>query len=292
MRWVDLVIEALLRAPTLALLALAFGVGQRFGARCELWGGAAAAVAAVGAGWLSSATGLGPVANAAAVVPLVFGAAYLLGVFVTTRPEIAGDPTRMFTASSLLAVAAVAVTVLWRGDDPVAATGGGNLRELFGGPSVSVDSAVDAAVASAAILALGALVTLSRFRVRLVVMDRAPELLVRAGHDARQVSALFGAVTASAAGLAGVLAARHGALTPTAAVALTVAGAETALLGGLGSIPGAIGAAAVLSLLGTLGDEVRQGWGGLAVHAVVLVVLFARQGHVGRWSTPRWEAAR
>ncbi|MEZ5262047.1 MAG: hypothetical protein R2755_09760 [Acidimicrobiales bacterium] len=40
-------------------------------------------------------------ANAAAVVPLVFGAAYLLGVFVTTRPEIAGDPTRLVTASAV-----------------------------------------------------------------------------------------------------------------------------------------------------------------------------------------------
>lgn len=292
MRWVDIAIEALLRAPTLALLAMAFGLGQRFGARCELWGGAAAVAAAVVAGWFSGISSLGPVANAAAVVPLVFGAAYLLGVFVTTRPEIAGDPTRLVTASALCAVAAVAVLVLWRGDDAVAATGGGHLRELFGGPSLSTDSLADAVVALAAIAALSAIVTVGRLRVRLVVMDRAPELLTRTGHDARHVSALFGALTAAAAALAGILAGRHGGVAPTAAVALTVAGVETALLGGLGSIPGALGAAVVLSLLGALGDEFRAGWGALAVHALVVLVLFARQGNVGRWSTARWEVAR
>jgi branched-chain amino acid transport system permease protein len=290
-KWLDITLAALLHAPILALLAVAFGLGQRFGVRCEVWAGAAAVVAAVTGGWLGDVTGIGPVPNAAIAVPLVFAVAYLLGVFVTTRPEIGGDPTRLFTVSALLAVAAVSVLLVWRGDAAVAVSDLIEGWELFGGPSISREAVITAIVALVGLAALAAVVTISRFRMRLVVMDRAPELLERAGHDARQVSALFGALTASAAALAGILASRHSPLAPTSALALTVLGAETAMLGGLGSISGALGAALVVSLLADLGNEFRAGWGTLAVHLLVLAVLVGRRGFVGRWSESPWEVA-
>ena len=53
------------------------------------------------------------------------------------------------------------------------------------------------------------------------------------------------------------------------AVQLTVLGAETAMLGGLGSVPGAATAALVLSLVTGLGNEGRAGWGTFAAHAIV-----------------------
>ncbi len=292
MKWLEIALAALLHAPILALLAVSFGLGHRFGARCEIWAGAAAVVGAVFGAWLGDVTGIGPVANAAIAVPAVFAVAYLCGVFVTTRPEIGADPTRLFTASALRAVAAVGVLVVWRGDAPVAVADLVERWELFGGPAISREAVTTAAVALVALLVVAGLVTVSRFRVRLVVMDRAPELLVRAGHDARQVSALFGALTAAAAALAGILASRHSPVAPTSALALTVIGAEIAMLGGLGSIVGALGAAVVVSLLADLGNEFRGGWGTLAVHVLVFSVLLPRRGNVGRWSASYWEVAR
>lgn len=292
MRWVDSVLAALLDAPVLALLALSFGLGRRFGARTEVWAGAAAVAGAVAAGGLSELTDLGPIANAAVVVPAVFGAAYLLGVCLTTRPEVSGDATRLFIASALAAIAVVGLLVVWRGDDVVRTAVGGSRLDLVAGASVGVEAVIAAVVAVGAIVALAVLVTASRFRVRLLVMDRAPELLQRAGHDARQASALFGALTAGAAALAGVLGSRHSAVAPTSAVQLTVLGAEVALLGGLGSIPGAATAAVVLSLATGVGNEFRAGWGTLAAHAVVLAVLLVRQGNVGPWGESHLEVAR
>lgn len=293
MRWFDVALATLTDAPVLALLALSFGLGRRFGARTEVWAGAAAVVAVVAGGWLTTITNLGPVPNAAAVVPVVFGGTYLLGVFITTRPEISGDATRLFTASALVGIAAVGLLVMWRGDAPVGPALADATITIFGGPTIAVEAIVTAVVALGAIAAMTLLVTVSRFRIRLVVVDRAPELLQRAGHDARHVSALFGALTASAAALAGILSARHGAIAPSSAVQLTVLGVETALLGGLGSIPGALGAATLLSLVTGMGNEYRAGWGSLAGHLVVLAVLLIRQGAVGPWREPvQWEVVR
>lgn len=292
MRWLEAALAALLHAPVLALLALSIGLGQRFGARNEVWGGAAAAAAAVGAAAFGSISGLGSMANATLVVPAVFCAAYLLGVFITTRPEVTGDQTRSFTASALVATAVIGLLVVLRGDDPVAFDGSESVWKVLGGPVVSAAAVFSAVVACAAVVVLAVVVTMSRFRVRLVVMDRAPALLQRAGHDARHVSALFAALTASAGALGGVLASRQQDVAPTGAVQLTMLGAEVALLGGLGSIPGALGAATTLALVSGLGNEFRAGWGTLAGHVLVLAVIALRQGNVGRWSASSMELAR
>lgn len=279
MKWLELAIAAVLDAPALALLGLSFGLGQRFGARSQLWwSGAAAVVAAVSAAWLGNFTGLGSVANAAAVVPVVFAAAYLLGVVCTSRPEVANDNTRVATASVLVAVTVVATLVLWRGDGPVAPIERGGEWVILDGPSLVRSSLVDAIVAGAGIVVLAVLVSVPRLRVRLLVMHRAPELLTRVGHDARQITALFGALTASAAALAGILLARDGAVAPTTAVSLSVLGVEVALLGGLGSFTGVLTSAAVLSLLTSLGNEFRVGWGSLAGHLLVVAMVAWRPG--------------
>lgn len=292
MRWADSALAALLDAPVLALLALSFGLGRRFGARSEVWAGAAAVAAAVAAGWTGGVTGLGPIANAAIVVPAAFGVAYLLGLLLTTRPEVATDPTRLVAASALAAIATVGLLVVWRGDAPVLNAVGGDRLDLPAGASVAVEAVVAAVVASAAVVGLVLLVATSRLRVRFGVMDRAPELLQRAGHDARQVSALFGAITAAAGALAGILLSRQSAVAPTSAVQLTVLGAETAMLGGLGSVPGAATAAVVLSLVTGLGNEGRAGWGTFGAHAIVLFVLLVRQGRIGPWRETALEVAR
>lgn len=272
----SLAIEALLLAPALALLGLGFGVGDRFGASLAVWPGVAAVTASVLSEGLASRTGLDPLAAAVLIVPLIFMVAFGLGMVLTSRADLVADPARHVTATVLVAVGVVALTVLWRGQDPLPLLAeAADPVTILGGPTISRASLITAALGLVATALLGVTLQLRRVRVRLAVLGRAPELLAVSGHDQRQVSALFAALTAACGALAGVLLARHQALTPLSAVGLTVVGAEVALLGGPGSFAGAFGAGAALSLVGALGNEFRDGWGTLAGHVLVLAVLAA-----------------
>ncbi|MFN0025937.1 MAG: hypothetical protein ACKV2O_01960 [Acidimicrobiales bacterium] len=277
MSWLALALEALLVAPALALLGLGFGVGDRFGVPMSLWPGATAVVGAVLGEGLASRTGVSPLLALMVVVPLVFALVFGLGLVLTSRPDLGNDPVRHSAASVLVAAAALAVVVLWRGDGPLPMLAGDQPSlTILSGPTISRASLISAAAGLLAIGVLGAILQVRRVRVRLAVLGRAPELLTVSGHDQRKVSAAFGALTACCGAVAGVLLARHQTLTPLSAVGLSVVGVEVALLGVSGSFAGALGAGAALSLVGAMGNEFRDGWGTLAGHLLVVAVLSAQ----------------
>lgn len=193
MNWLALGLEALLLAPVFALFGLAFGAGDRFGVVLPVWPGAAAVGGAVLTDSVADGVGLEPLAAAMFIVPGVFAAAYGLGLLLTSRPDIVSDSARHSAAAVLVAVAALALVVLWRGDGPLPV-----LSEqepsltILGGPTISRGFLVSGALGLVALAGLGVILQLRPVRVRLAVLGRRPELLTSSGHDQRQVSALFG----------------------------------------------------------------------------------------------------
>jgi len=290
---VTTVATALLAAPPLALLGLAFGMGHRFGRGAELWPGAVAVAAAVigatmaaHAGWVGSGvlTVLAAAVSAAAGPSLARRAAAPVRACPCSGPPVRsrrfgdgmpGDRRSAMAAPVAVAVAAVAVVVLVRGDGPVE-VGPARTVVVAGREVAGSDAVTSAVVAAVALLVIGVLVLVPGVRLRLDAAARRPALLRRVGTDPDRVTALLRAGTAAVAALAGVALTGSGEVRPGDAVALTVVGAEVALLGGAGSVPGALVAATALSLWRAAGDAVAPGWGPLAGHAVVAVVLVVR----------------
>ena len=277
------VVTALLAGPPLALLGLSFGLGHRFGRGADLWPGVVAPLAAVAGVALATRIGLVP----AGVVTVAAAAGVVaLGGRVADRTVTTGGSARDgrggVPVAVLAAVAVVAATVAARGDGPVPAAPGQVV--VVAGRDVAGKGTIGAAVvAFVALIAIGVFVTVPRVRLRLDAAARMPHLLVRVGVDPTGVTARLRAATAGVAALSGLLLTRSAEVAPGDAVGLTVVGAEVALLGRAGSVPGALVAATALSLWRMAGEAVRPGWGALAGHVVVAFVVVLRHG---RASTP------
>lgn len=281
MRWVEAFLSGLLQAPALALLGIAVGLGARFAGATDLTIGSVAAAAAVVAAGLGHDSAMGPLTNATFVVPLAFAFAYVVHLAVACRPTLVGDRARSLTMSTLLAVVLVALVVWWRGSAPA----GGTLLEtstltLPGGGEVATAEVWVGLVGAVAFAALAVAVTSGRLGLRLRVLARAPELLGRTGHDPRRLTALLAAIAAAAAALGGVALTHSGGLSPLRSWEVLVLAAEVALIGGVGSLPGAVVAALAVSLVRSLGAEVGGDWVDLAPHLLTLAVVAVRRDRV------------
>jgi branched-subunit amino acid ABC-type transport system permease component len=283
-RWLEAAIAGLLAGFPLALLAVAIGLGARGGGdralrrprSVELSIGAWGMAAAIVAHGLRDTTGLGALANGVAVVPAAFGGAYLLHLVVVGRSAIVGDPVRAVVASVLVLVGAAALFEVGRGLEPVGGIAGERVIELWEGPRVVVEQIIAAAVALAGVAVTAVVVSSTRLALRARAARSSEELLAQGGHDPRAVAASMAAVAAAVGALAGIALSRGQPLAPPDALDLTVLGAEAAVIGGVGSIPGALGGGLVLGLLRLLGDEASAGWGPVMGHVLALGVLALR----------------
>lgn len=297
----DVAAGALLDAPLAALLAVGIGLGHRAGGGTgagggigagggtEWWPGVAAVVSAVGAAAVDAAIGTGSTALVLApVAALVAAATVAAGAAAMARwrlwwPEQAGaDPVGRFASVALPLVAVMALVVAARGDGPVTLASGSTTVRVVG-VVVERDAVVAAVLAVTASVAVGVVARRRRWCAPLTVALLAPSLVQRAGRDPRVVLARLAVLAAAVGAMAGVLWARQGAIAPLDAVTLTVAAAEVGVVGGLGSVPGALGAAVVLSLVRAMGDEARPGLGALGVHLLVIVIVVVRRGRIGPW---------
>ncbi len=280
---------AMLDAPLAALLAVGVGLGYRVGGRTEWWPGTAAVVTAAGAAAVDVATGAGPtallLAPAAAVVAaatVVSGAAAMARWRLWWPEQVAADPVGHFASVALPLVAVVSLVVAVRGEGP-AVLSSGSATVTVVGVVVERGAVLAALMAAAVLVAVGLVVRRRWWHAPLTAALQAPALLQRTGRDPRLVLARLTALSVAVGAMAGVLWARQGEIAPLDMVTITVTAAEAGVLGGLGSVPGAFGAAVVLSLVRALGDEARPGLGALGVHLLVIVVVAARRGRIGPW---------
>jgi len=298
------VVSAVLGAPALALLGVAMGLVGRFASvpsdavvrrpglgrwpggggawhGVALWPAAATlAVAASppdGAGWSPAVA-----ARAAVTVAAAAALAAVVTRWAGTRPGVVDDAARSMALVLSVAVAAGAVlTATVPGGD---AAGDGFLAAMTAhgwAPATEEQlwSVPGAGAAAVALVVLGAVwpaVTVTPWRARVVAAVGEPEWLMRTGHDPRSIAAQLAGLAAGLGATASVLAGRGGGPVAPAALMLAAQGVAVASVGGPGSIPGALAAALVLSLIGALGDELRPQLGTVAVVAIAAVVMAVR----------------
>ena len=279
----DVLVQGALTSAVIALVALGFSLVYGVGGIVNLAHGsffmigAYSAYAAIQAG--------APVAVAAVTGVL---AAMLAGVLLE-RLVIA--PIRHQEVAVLIATLAVAILV----ESAVRFFYGGLERQLPG----FVNGAVDVfGVTLQQARLLAGVVALVTILVVLIVLTRSPAgRVVRAVAQDEEAARLIGvrpervtlyvlAIGAGLAGLAGVLTAPYGVLTPTMWLLPLTQAFAIVILGGLGSIPGTVLASVVVGFLDRfVAFNVKDGdiKVGLVTVAVILVTLVLRpQGLLGK----------
>ncbi len=278
----DVLVQGALTSAVIALVALGFSLVYGVGGIVNLAHGSFFMIGAYAA---YAVTETGAPLLVAAVVGVL--AATLAGVLLD-RLVIA--PIRHQEVAVLIATLAVAILV----QSGVQFAYGGLERQLPG----FVDGAVDVlGVRLQSTRLLAGLAALATIAAVLLVLTRSPAgRMVRAVAQDEEASRLVGvrpervtlyvlAIGAGLAGLAGVLTAPYGVLTPTMWLLPLTQAFAIVILGGLGSIPGTVLASVVVGFLDRLvaftvpDGDIKVG---LVTVAVILATLVLRpQGLLG-----------
>ena len=237
-----------------------------------------------GAYWLRVGFGLDPYVSVVLVTPAIF----LLGTFVdraVIRRSIGKpDVTVVFATLGLSILLQNAALTLWRADIRSVTTFASGAVLDLGGVRLSV--AMTVAFGAALLFALGLWLFLTRTMygraIQAVAQNRCAAALM--GINVKRVYLYTYSVAVAAAGAMGVLVAPIFTIFPTVGQTHIVTVFVIVVLGGLGSVPGALLAALLVGVIRAgAGFLIGTAWGELAYFAVFLLVLIVRpQGFFGR----------
>ncbi len=203
--------------------------------------------------WSQKLWGLDPFLSIVLWTPVLFGAGVLVYRFLLRRIIPGGElNTLLYTAGLSLLVANLAL-LLWSGDYRTLplAYAVTPMRPL--GVAVPVALAIGFAIAGAITLALWLFLSRTDAGRAIRATSQNPEAAVLMGIDVERVAALAFGLGTALAGAAGVLLAPSLYLYPTVGELLIVKSFVIVVLGGLGSVPGAIAGGILLGLVESLG---------------------------------------
>jgi branched-chain amino acid transport system permease protein len=228
--------------------------------------------------WLLAAQlGWDPLPSLLLVAPGLFLLGALLQLAVVGRASGLPPERRLLLTLGLgLALSGAAALAFGAGRRTLPGAGSPARLEALG-LSVTTPRAAAFLVAAAALAGLG--LFLSRTgagrALRAVAQDRQAASLV--GIDLRRAAVLAAGIGAALAGVAGDLAAQTSAISPRAAVPLTLGALASAALGGMRSVPGAALGGLVVGVAESLANATLGGDAGeLAAGLLLLVALVVR----------------
>ena len=237
-----------------------------------------------GAYWLWSLYGIDPYVSVFLITPIIF----LLGVavdrVVVQRSIGKPDVTVVFATLGLSILLQNAALTVWRADIRSVSTFATGSVFVVGGVRLSV--AMTVSFAAALLFALGLWLFLTRTMygkaIQAVAQNRRAAALM--GIDVKRVYLFTYSVAVAAAGAMGVLVAPIFTIFPRVGQTHIVTVFVIVVLGGLGSVPGAVVAALLVGIIRSgAGFLIGTAWGELAYFAVFLLVLIVRpQGFFGR----------
>ncbi len=152
----------------------------------------------------------------------------------------------------------------------------GQARIDIAGLSLGVLPLVTLAIALAAFGGLAALIYRTAFGRQVRALSDRPDIAALMGVRVRRVHTLVAALSAGLAAIAGVLLAMRASVSPFSGVAHLLVAFEVVVLGGLGSIRGALGAGMLLGLTQVVSSRFDGNAGLLYVHLVFFAVLVFR----------------
>ena len=237
-----------------------------------------------GAYWLRVGFGLDPYVSVFLVTPVIFLLGTLVDRAVIRRSIGKPDVTVVFATLGLSILLQNAALTLWRADIRSVTTFAGGAVFDLGGVRLSV--AMTVAFGAALLFALGLWLFLTRTMygraIQAVAQNRRAAALM--GINVKRVYLYTYSVAVAAAGAMGVLVAPIFTIFPTVGQTHIVTVFVIVVLGGLGSVPGALLAALLVGVIRAgVGFLIGTAWGELAYFAVFLLVLIVRpQGFFGR----------
>ena len=237
-----------------------------------------------GAYWLWAGFGLDPYVSVVLVTPAIFLLGVLVDRVVIRRSIGKPDVTVVFATLGLSILLQNAALTLWRADIRSVTTFAGGAVLDLGGVRLSV--AMTVAFGAALLFALGLWLFLTRTMygraIQAVAQNRRAAALM--GINVKRVYLYTYSAAVAAAGAMGVLVAPIFTIFPTVGQTHIVTVFVIVVLGGLGSVPGALLAALLVGVIRAgAGFLIGTAWGELAYFAVFLLVLIVRpQGFFGR----------
>ena len=237
-----------------------------------------------GAYWLRVGFGLDPYVSVFLVTPVIFLLGTLVDRAVIRRSIGKPDVTVVFATLGLSILLQNAALTLWRADIRSVTTFASGAVFDLGGVRLSV--AMTVAFGAALLFALGLWLFLTRTMygraIQAVAQNRRAAALM--GINVKRVYRYTYSVAVAAAGAMGVLVAPIFTTFPTVGQTHIVTVFVIVVLGGLGSVPGALLAALLVGVIRAgAGFLIGTAWGELAYFAVFLLVLIVRpQGFFGR----------
>ena len=204
-----------------------------------------------GAHWAQTLWGVDPFLSLVALAPLMFAAGMIVYRFLLRRVIAGGElNTLLYTAGLSLLVANVAL-FLWTGDYRTIPYGGLPWRPL--GIAVPVAAAIAFGLALAITAALWLFLGRTDVGRAIRATSQNAEAAILMGIDVERVAMVTFGLGTALAGAAGVLLGPSLYLYPTVGEILIVKCFVIVVLGGLGSVPGAIAGGVLLGVVESLG---------------------------------------
>ncbi|TXK34201.1 branched-chain amino acid ABC transporter permease [Nonomuraea sp. C10] len=232
---------------------------------------------------LATGAGLNPYLSLLVSVPLLFGLGYVVQRHLVSRTMGGSLAAQLLLTLGIAMLLENALLLAFSGDTRTVAVSFDTPLRVLG--AVADLSRV---LAFAGAMGLAGAVWLVLTRTRLGTAIRAvaanPEGASLVGLDVRRLHALTFAAGTACAGAAGTLVTPLVTVEPTAGELFNIIGFVVVVLGGLGSVPGAVAGGLIVGLTEQLGGIYLPGQSPLlAVFAVfVLVLLWRPQGLFGR----------
>ena len=276
----DVLVLGFLISALYALVAVGFTMIFGVAGVLNLSHGALAMLGAFVARWALDAGWARPSAFLVAVISLSVLAPIIYRVFV--RP-IQDRPVTVFLATLLLAVLLEQVVILISGPEsrllpPLVA---GNLN--VGGMEISANRLLASGVALGAIVALWAFVTRTRHGKAILALSMERKGAALVGIPSERIVLGVWAISGALAAIAGLFIASFLGISPLEERTLLVIAFSTVVVGGLGSIPGTLGAALIVGYAETIVAQFAPEARGLVPLLLLVAVLIVRpQGLAGR----------
>jgi len=217
------------------------------------------------------------------LIPLLFGLGYLVQLLLLNRLMSEGETEGQLLVTLGLSLLIANGLLLAFGGQPKSITApvGGNLRFL--GAVASVPRVIAFVGAIALALALTAVLQRTRLGLSIRAVAANGQGAAMVGVNVKRVFAVTFGLGAACVGAAGGLVLPFFSLTPSTGEQFTILAFVIVVLGGLGSVTGAVLGGLAIGLLQTVGGLFVPGTGALLlVFAVFVVVLFVRpQGLFG-----------
>ncbi len=234
--------------------------------------------------WIWRLAGIDPYLAVLLVVPLIFALGIIVDRLVLQRTIGAPEVTVVFATLGLSILMQNAALTMWTADIRSVTTDYSGMVFRAGGIRISVPMAISFVVAMMAAAALWLFLTRTLYGKAVQAVAQNREAAALMGIDVRRVYMWTFATAVAAAGAMGGLIAPLFTVYPTVGTSYIVAVFVIVVLGGLGSVPGAVLAALVIGLTEAIaGYLLGTAWAELATFIIFLAVLIARpQGFFGR----------